>query len=258
MKRNLNEAIGAQVDAEDGSIGKVIDFYLDEHKWTIRYLVIEAGGWLNRHKVLLAPMAFKKFNWESNEFIVDYKKEKVRNSPDIVPDKTISRQYEIELHNYYSWPAYWEANDLSWAPTAFDRKNASGVKVPFYIPKGDPSLRSIKETTGYNMQANYEKIGHVESFFVDDETWIISYMLGNSKELMSGKKFLISPLWVTEVSWINSEVFVDLTREAIKYCPEFDYSKTISPDYEAKLNNYYSNARDLTSIGHHPNGQYLI
>ena len=108
-----------------------------------------------------------------------------------------------------------------------------------YQPKGDLSLRSIKEVIGYNMQANYEEIGHIESFLVDDETWIIDYILGNSQELMPGKKILISPDWVSEISWINSEVYVDLTLEAIKYCPEFDYSKMVSPDYEAKLYDYY-------------------
>lgn len=239
MKRNLNEAIGSHVDAEDGNIGKVTDFYFDDHKWTIRYLVVETGGWLNQHKVLLSPSAFKKFDWESKKFIVNLTKEQVSNSPDIDTDKTISRQYEIELHDYYSWPVYWGIGALSYAPAAFIRMDEAGEKVSSYQPKGDLSLRSIKEVTGYNMQANYEEIGHIESFLVDDETWIIDYILGNSQELMPGKKILISPDWVSEVSWINSEVYVDLTLEAIKYCPEFDYSKMVSPDYEAKLYDYY-------------------
>ena len=33
--------------ATDGEIGKVKEFYFDDQSWTIRYLIVETGSWLN-------------------------------------------------------------------------------------------------------------------------------------------------------------------------------------------------------------------
>jgi len=253
MKRNLNEAIGSLVLVEDGVIGKVADFYFDDHKWTVRYVVIETGRLLNRHKVLLSPQAFKKIDWDAKEFSTNLTEEQVRNSPDIDTDKTVSRQQRLALHSYYKWPVEWgEGHERvvvgpvsGGALPIFVKLDQEGRRVSSYILKGDPHLQSFMDVSGYDAQAEYhEKIGHLESFYMDENTWIISYMLINSHKLNSGNKILISPYWVSEVSWDDSKIFVDLTIEAIKNCPEFDYSKSIGIDYEAKLCQYYISTED--------------
>ena len=33
------------IDATDGEIGQAIDFYFDEDRWTVRYIVVDAGAW---------------------------------------------------------------------------------------------------------------------------------------------------------------------------------------------------------------------
>ena len=252
MKRNLNEAIGSLVHAKDGNIGRIIDFLFDDHKWTIRYLVVETVGWQAWHKVLLSPHAILKHDWESREITVNLTKEQVRNSPDMHTAKTVSREYEAELHHYYSWPLYWGTAGLygvgvpltDYVPASLIRMNESGERISSYKPKGDPNLRSILETTGYKALADNKDIGQVESFFADDETWVISYMLIDSMKLMPGKKILISPHWISDVSWFDSEVYIDLTVRAIKDCPEFDYLTAINPDYETKICDYYSSAQE--------------
>ena len=42
---------GYKLDSLDGEIGKVNEFYFDDHHWTIRYLVADTGGtgsWTSR------------------------------------------------------------------------------------------------------------------------------------------------------------------------------------------------------------------
>ena len=53
MKRNINSLIGYHMQATDGKIGKIEDFYLDDETWTIRYLVVKTGNWLSGRKVLI-------------------------------------------------------------------------------------------------------------------------------------------------------------------------------------------------------------
>lgn len=86
----------------------------------------------------------------------------------------------------------------------------------------DPHLRSTREVTGYHIQARDGQIGHVEDFTVDDETWIIRYLVLNTRNWLPGKKVLVAPRWVDRVSWLGSKVFVDLPRVSIKDNPEYD------------------------------------
>ena len=37
---------GYKLNSRDGEIGKVNEFYFDDHHWTIRYLVADTGDWL--------------------------------------------------------------------------------------------------------------------------------------------------------------------------------------------------------------------
>jgi len=46
MKRNIKSLVG-YTGATDGEIGKVKEFYFDDQSWTICYLIVETGNWLN-------------------------------------------------------------------------------------------------------------------------------------------------------------------------------------------------------------------
>ncbi len=64
-------------------------------------------------------------------------------------------------------------------------------------------------------------IGSVNEFLIDDETWAIRYLVINSGNWLPGKKFLVSPRWISSVSWASSEVFVTLGRDAVHHSPEY-------------------------------------
>jgi hypothetical protein len=53
---------GYRLDSLDGEIGKVEEFYFDDHHWTIRYLVADTGNWLTGRQVLISPYALGAVN----------------------------------------------------------------------------------------------------------------------------------------------------------------------------------------------------
>lgn len=89
--------------------------------------------------------------------------------------------------------------------------------------------------SGYEIQALDGEIGHVEDFVIDDETWAIRYLVVATRNWWPGKKVLVSPQWIERVSWSESKVFVNLSREAIKQSPEYSAEALITRDYEAGL-----------------------
>jgi hypothetical protein len=105
--------------------------------------------------------------------------------------------------------------------------------------EGDPHLQSANEVINYYIEAKDGDIGHVEDFIVEDQTWVIRYMVVDTRNWLPGKKVLVSPQWIKEVSWANARVYVDLLRDTIKNSPEYDPVVPLSREYEHRLYEHY-------------------
>ena len=103
MLRNMKDLHGFTIGATDGDIGSVKEFYFDDQSYTVRYVVVDTGGWLADRKVLLSPIAFRGMDWEHKRITSALTKAKVEKSPDIDTDKPVSRQHETEYFDYYGY-----------------------------------------------------------------------------------------------------------------------------------------------------------
>jgi hypothetical protein len=86
----------------------------------------------------------------------------------------------------------------------------------------DCHLRSSNAVIGYHIKATDGDIGHLEDLLVDDNTWAIRYLIVNTSNWWGGKRVLVAPQWIDNVSWSEAKVSVDLTRQAIKDAPPHD------------------------------------
>ena len=85
----------------------------------------------------------------------------------------------------------------------------------------DPHLRSSKDVFGHSIQALDGEIGHIEDFVVDDETWVIRYLVVDTRNWLPGKRVLIATDWIDRISWEESKIFLHLTRDQIREAPEY-------------------------------------
>jgi hypothetical protein len=243
MLRSIKDLYGYRILGKDGDIGWVHDFLFDDHAWTIRYLVVDVGTFLPGRKVLVIPAALGKPQWKTNSFPVKLSKEKIKNSPDLDVDRPVSRQHEAEIHKYFGWGPYW----LLGGPHGIDaistyHPNLKKEKGKILSPakkEGDPFLRSTKKVTGYRIQATDGDIGHAEEFIADDSHWSIRYMVVDTRNWLPGRKVLVSPFWIENISWEDSKVYVDLSKEKIKESPRYDASAPVNRKYEERLYDYY-------------------
>lgn len=106
MLRSLKSLERYKLSASDGDIGSVVDFLLDDERWTVRYLVAETGGFLSDRQVLISPISFRQADWYGRRFHLALTREKIRNSPGIDVDKPVSRQQERNYYGYYGYPYY--------------------------------------------------------------------------------------------------------------------------------------------------------
>jgi hypothetical protein len=233
------------IKARDGEIGEVDDFYFDDESWAIRYLVVDTGNWLPGRKVLISPISLGKADLSHQWLDVELTKKQIEDSPSIDTDKPVSRQYEASYYDYYGYPYYWTGPHL-WGPAAYpgplmmpERTQAEAEALRREQESADPHLHSSSEVAGYYIEATDGDIGHVEDFMIDDESWAIRYIVVDTRNWWPGKKVVVSPQWIERVSWRDSKVYVNLSRDNIQKAPEYDLERPMSRDYESTLYRHY-------------------
>jgi uncharacterized protein YrrD len=231
---------GYKLDSLDGEIGKVQEFHFDDRHWTIRYLVADTGDWLTGRQVLISPYALVTVNNEKQNIEINLTKKQIEEGPSLESDKPVSRQFEEDYYGYYGWPMY-STGPYIWGFSPYIVRDPEKWEEYTHGEKAwDPNLRSTHEVSGYNIQSADGEIGHVEDFVIDDETWAIRYLIIDTRNWWPGKKVLVSPQWIERVSWSESKVFVNLTRENIKQSPEYTEESLLTRDYEAGLHRHYN------------------
>ena len=187
MLRSVSGMHGFTIHATDGDMGSVDEFLFDDEQWTIRYLVVNTGGWLTGRLVLVSPMAFRAVAWDRETFDVALTRQQVEQSPSLATDQPVSRQQEEEYSRYYGYPYYWDGLGL-WGAGMYPRMaylsavdSTYGATATEAQPTSDPHLRSAREVIGYEIQARDGDLGHVEDFIVDDESWVLRYMVVDTR-----------------------------------------------------------------------------
>ncbi len=258
MLRTMNDLEGYAIQATDGTIGRVKDFYFDDEAWVIRYLIVDTGTWLSSRSVLISPIAIGHPNWAEKILPVSITKEQVKNSPDIDTEKPVSRQHEIQFLGYYGYPNYWGGSNF-WGGGAYPYMMMPGYGTLVATPQAihpeemeahardeaarhkndDLHLRSCKAVVGYHIEADDGDIGHLQGMLVDEETWAIRYLIVNTSNWWLGHEALIAPQWIQEVIWSEGTISVNLTRQAIKDAPPYNSAEQLNREQELDIFKHY-------------------
>jgi hypothetical protein len=105
--RSTREVSGYHIQATDGEIGHVEDFFIEVSCWTIRYALVDTQNWLPGRKVLVGQRWLSGVDWAESKAYVDLTREQVEQSPKYDTEVPIPRRYEVELHDHYGLPGYW-------------------------------------------------------------------------------------------------------------------------------------------------------
>src|SRR5580704_1253796 len=104
MLKSVSRMKDLTIHASDGEIGRVEEFYFDDETWTVRYLIVNTGGWLSGRLVLISPMFLRRADWETAQLHVALTTKQIENSPDIDTQKPVSRQHEAEYMDAFNVP----------------------------------------------------------------------------------------------------------------------------------------------------------
>jgi hypothetical protein len=221
--RSIKQLYGDKLGASDGDIGRIKDFYFDDQIWGVRYVVADTGSWLSGRQVLISPHSLERLDQAGKVLRVNLTRKQIEDSPSIESHKPVSRQYEEEYYRYYGWPYYWQGDGL-WGMSGFPILELPPKPLPSepatargpQPERADAHLRSAQAVNGYHVQASDGMIGHVCDFMMDDQTWAIRQVVIKTGHRFSGKEVQIPTRNVDRISYPDSSLFVNLTREAVE------------------------------------------
>ncbi len=233
--------------ARDGRVGSVEDFLFDSVLWTLRYLVVKLGGAPPHRRVLVPEGFFRQPDWNHRQMPVHLTKKAIEESPSITEDAPVSRQRENEIRDFFGLQPYFMAGMPAGVyPIPMTRHHTGQgetISPEAEYNNNDPHLRSCTEVKGYAIGARDGEMGSVDDFLMDDQRWVIRYVIVDTRAWLPGKRVLMPLIWITDISWKRQTVLVDVKKEQVHQAPDYNPSKPINRQEEEILFDYYGRKR---------------
>jgi len=221
MLISLKSMLGYRLQAYDGIIGKVSDFYFDDHSWRLRYGIINVGTFFSPYEVLIDASVLGQPDTAKRLWPVRLTQDQIGGSPSIRTAKPVCRQEEERRRCFYSWPLYWEPSIAF--PTGSVILSEPDTEVTEETPtpeKCDPHLRSFLEIVGYQVKALDGYVGVVEDFILDDVDLRLTRLVVHTSNRFLGRRLVLGVECVDRLTWAQQCVDLRLTR-SVSGLPQF-------------------------------------
>jgi sporulation protein YlmC with PRC-barrel domain len=73
---------GYHIQTDEGAIGHVTDFMMDDKSWEIRHLVVETGHWFSGKEIAISPKQIDRISYEESKVFVKTTKEAILETPE--------------------------------------------------------------------------------------------------------------------------------------------------------------------------------
>lgn len=102
--RSFVEVTNYKVKANNGEVGKINDFLIDDTTWKINFIVADALLTPPAKFVPVLSKLIKEIQWENATILIDSTVEKIKNSPQYFTDEPIDEAYVESVYNYCGIP----------------------------------------------------------------------------------------------------------------------------------------------------------
>lgn len=211
MLRSTTELLRYDIEASDGKVGKVADFYFDERTWKVRFIVIDTDGMLGDNLIMVQAHDVAEIRFPEEALVLNM------------------TQSNVE-----------EGSGQAMFPSGSSKVPDGVAEV---LPSNGLVIRSVDQTGCFEVTCEDGKIGYVHGLLIETANWSIRYLIVDTGHWLPGKLVLLSPLAVDQIEWEDRIIRTDVTTEGVKNCPAYDIASEISREYEAFLHDHYGWAK---------------
>ena len=218
---------GSAVEGTDTALGSIQDLHYDGESWEVKHMVVDVGGWLENHYVLLPPSMIQHRDWVERRTWSPLTRQQLQDAFPATPSSSVP-------------------SGENSAPTTDHATGEAGRQFPIVEAdlEKEANLHSSRRTVGFRVKAYDGELGVVKDVIVDDQTWnrdawVLRYLVVDARSWLADRFVLISPLWADPLLWDTHEIRVSSVRETIRHSPHYDPLVPISRSYEEMLHEYY-------------------
>ncbi|MFT5208080.1 MAG: hypothetical protein ACI9CF_001848 [Candidatus Omnitrophota bacterium] len=100
-------------------------------------------------------------------------------------------------------------------------------------------LRSVKGLIHYKIQGIDAHIGHIVDLLVDDNSWVLRYLVDDTGHFFPGRKILISPKSIGEIDSATKTTHVKLDKKQVHNSPAAESHKPVSLQKQDEIAQYF-------------------
>lgn len=233
-----SELIGRTVSATDGEVGRIVDLFIDDGQWAVRYLVVDTGSRLASRRVLLSPASAVADAPALGPLPLALTREQVQSSPDVDTEKPVSRQYEIAHSLHYGYDPYW-SGPLLWGASMLPSirhgvgpgllrptlgSGPANAEPPAEVQEQAMQaeqeaqrshLRSAREIIGYHVDARDGRVGTLDDLEVDGRSWAVRQLVVDAKPWWPGGHVRVAPALASEIDWSGRVFRLQCRRDEV-------------------------------------------
>ena len=173
---SLKSLRGRPLTARDGSIGAIVDVYLDDRDWSVRHFVFDTGKPMPQRLVLVPPAAVDR------QLHTHLSRGELERCHEVEEDPPLYLQHDIAAHPY----------------------------------RGDPHLRSMEVLSGYGVVATDGAAGQLKDLLADAEGWRVVSLEVDTGLWFPGRRVQVAPSNVTAIDWLERRLRVNLSRVQLR------------------------------------------
>jgi hypothetical protein len=227
------------VENEEGTVGRLEDLLFDDESWTVRYLVVETGGWIYQHQVLLRPESIEVGDWPNRCVRTRLSHHELEEAPDVSSHRPVSQHKSSFTAQYPSWPSIGTFSPLAIPDVA-----------PADDEPGEPHLRSIQDVIGYRMEASEGEVGHLAELILNEParqqgSWAFEGLVVDRGYLLPGRKVVLAPRQVSAIVCDVRTIYLAMTRKEVDDSPAFQPNAPENHRIEDVLYDYYGKRRGV-------------
>ena len=83
MLHKTHKMRGYHIMATDGEIGHADEFLVDDHTWSVRYLVVDTSNWVGGRSVLISSASVAAIDSPNKKILVNLTRTEIQRSPSV-------------------------------------------------------------------------------------------------------------------------------------------------------------------------------
>jgi len=99
---------GSHLHANDGEIGRLQGFVVDDRSWSIRFIIVNSTNWWLGHHVLVSPEWIQYPSWSRSSVTVNLDRQTIEDARAYDADAAVGRDAGANIYSHYNRNGYWQ------------------------------------------------------------------------------------------------------------------------------------------------------